>query len=587
LNSNSEPYNFQCSQCGDIYSTAWYLIQHYQRAHGIKMYSKCLNETPTPSTTTPATSMLNIDMNLFEAALKDLTSSNRSLNSSTTFASNQLIAAANAARSAQQQQQQQQSLGLRPTTVNGNSSTNINSKTNVTVANLSSSIPSSSYPSLLQEVAQRSNSFVKLLAEAAKQQSFPTCGKDKASNDTISLTDSLFVNPKLPDTNASRIGNETNKSVHSHEDSNDQSRRSKRRRPTESGPCSEFDEKDNVIRRSSVSSTRSNGLSSSEEEPGAAIPRLDEQSNSTETSTTARKRHPRKPMRLTNGPSQQQQQQPQTKVSLHKKTGAQDSNSEDFKGIDYSVRCLGQNSTSPLSNSIVSTRSSLSLSGTPPCSTSILNLSTTGDSNLIEQSQSSSDTNQRSTSQPTHMSSPNPPARLIKRDRRNDTCEYCGKVFKNCSNLTVHRRSHTGEKPYKCELCAYACAQSSKLTRHMKTHGRGGNEAFRCRYCSMPFSVASTLEKHMRRCEHNPQIVAVFKQHQQQQNPTTINSMTNRESKNEYSIDDQDELMAEDYSSFAEIIDDQTEGNGDEDPDADDDDLDLNDDSEQISNEQT
>lgn len=32
---------------------------------------------------------------------------------------------------------------------------------------------------------------------------------------------------------------------------------------------------------------------------------------------------------------------------------------------------------------------------------------------------------------------------------RNDTCEYCGKVFKNCSNLTVHRRSHTGEKPYK------------------------------------------------------------------------------------------------------------------------------------------
>ena len=28
---------------------------------------------------------------------------------------------------------------------------------------------------------------------------------------------------------------------------------------------------------------------------------------------------------------------------------------------------------------------------------------------------------------------------------RNDTCEYCGKVFKNCSNLTVHRRSHTGD----------------------------------------------------------------------------------------------------------------------------------------------
>lgn len=42
-----------------------------------------------------------------------------------------------------------------------------------------------------------------------------------------------------------------------------------------------------------------------------------------------------------------------------------------------------------------------------------------------------------------NVSSPNS-QRLIKRDRRNDTCEYCGKVFKNCSNLTVHRRSHTG-----------------------------------------------------------------------------------------------------------------------------------------------
>ncbi|KAK5643663.1 hypothetical protein RI129_007508 [Pyrocoelia pectoralis] len=93
---------------------------------------------------------------------------------------------------------------------------------------------------------------------------------------------------------------------------------------------------------------------------------------------------------------------------------------------------------------------------------------------------------------------------LIKKEhRRNDTCEYCGKVFKNCSNLTVHRRSHTGEKPYKCELCSYACAQSSKLTRHMKTHGRLGKDVYRCRFCEMPFSVPSTLEKHMRKCVVN------------------------------------------------------------------------------------
>jgi hypothetical protein len=113
----------------------------------------------------------------------------------------------------------------------------------------------------------------------------------------------------------------------------------------------------------------------------------------------------------------------------------------------------------------------------------------------------------------------------------------------------------------------------------MKTHGRGGNEAFHCRYCSMPFSVASTLEKHMRRCERNPQILAVFKQQHQQTNTTG----SNRKSTNEFSIDDNDELIADDYSSFAEIIDEQND-TGLED---DDDEIDLIEGSEQVSNEQT
>jgi hypothetical protein len=124
------------------------------------------------------------------------------------------------------------------------------------------------------------------------------------------------------------------------------------------------------------------------------------------------------------------------------------------------------------SGSLVSTRSSPS--PTPPCSTSALNLSTTSGNNTGDRisptsidrnhQRQSRTINQRnrnenkthsitsSSSSPSftnnamnlnNVSSPNS-QRLIKRDRRNDTCEYCGKVFKNCSNLTVHRRSHTG-----------------------------------------------------------------------------------------------------------------------------------------------
>ncbi|KAM9481606.1 zinc finger protein 296 [Clarias gariepinus] len=86
------------------------------------------------------------------------------------------------------------------------------------------------------------------------------------------------------------------------------------------------------------------------------------------------------------------------------------------------------------------------------------------------------------------------------RKKKEEACEYCGKRFRNSSNLTVHRRSHTGERPYRCGLCNYACAQSSKLTRHMKTHGARGTRApFQCQLCSVPFTVYATLEKHLKK----------------------------------------------------------------------------------------
>ena len=32
-------------------------------------------------------------------------------------------------------------------------------------------------------------------------------------------------------------------------------------------------------------------------------------------------------------------------------------------------------------------------------------------------------------------------------------CRYCGKVFGSDSGLQIHYRSHTGERPLKCNIC--------------------------------------------------------------------------------------------------------------------------------------
>ncbi|XP_029974595.1 zinc finger protein 217 [Salarias fasciatus] len=50
---------------------------------------------------------------------------------------------------------------------------------------------------------------------------------------------------------------------------------------------------------------------------------------------------------------------------------------------------------------------------------------------------------------------------------RSRHCTHCGKSFKSSHYLTVHLRTHTGEKPYKCIYCDYAAAQKTSLKYHL------------------------------------------------------------------------------------------------------------------------
>ncbi|KAK7026098.1 hypothetical protein SK128_015034 [Halocaridina rubra] len=98
-------------------------------------------------------------------------------------------------------------------------------------------------------------------------------------------------------------------------------------------------------------------------------------------------------------------------------------------------------------------------------------------------------------------------------------CQQCGKNYKTLSNLNVHIRTHTGERPYYCDYCGKGFKQLPHLKSHVRIHT--GETPYLCRVCDKAFNQSSKLKYHMDHA-HTSRIVTKKRKNKEIVKPSSV-----------------------------------------------------------------